>query len=192
MAVLMASSAPSLAQRATDVLGPIVNCVAAGKFSVLKQDRLPATVTSRSVETASGDKAVSLADGYRVILATAQGLPFLNLKVELSVASSAVADREAVEEQMKVFPTRRAPGQMALQRTSAGGVDVLALHQPNLDGGGPISFYSFLQPAKSIIVTLYVLNQEAPKRAFSTYAEYEALRDEAAHLVQGCLKSAGA
>lgn len=192
MAMLLASSMPSSAQRATDALGPVVRCVAAGKFSVLEQGRLPATTASRSVETASGDKPVSLADGYRVILATAQGQPFVNLKVELSAPSSAASDRAAVEEQMKVFSARRAPDQKELQRTSEGGVDVLALHQPDLSRGGPISFYSFLQPARSIIATMYVLNQAAPKRAFSTYAEYEALRDEAVNLVQGCLKSAGA
>ena len=192
MAVLLASSMPSLAQRATDALGPIVRCVAAGKFSVLDQGRLPATATSRSVEPAPGDKPVSLADGYRVILATVHGLPFVNLKVELSAASSAASDREAVEAQMKFLAARRMPDQKELQRTSEGGVDVLALHQPDLNRGGPISFYSLLQPASSIIATLYVLNQAAPKRAFSTYAEYEVLRDEAANLVQSCLKAAGA
>lgn len=189
MAILVLCSAPSLAQRGTDPLAPLVSCMAAGKFSVLEQGRLPATVTSRAVETASGARPVSLADGYRVVLATSQGLPFLNLKVELSSVDAAAADREAVEEQMKALSARRSPEQQPLQRTSGSGVDMLALHQPNLERGGPISFYSFFQPARSVIATLYVLNQDVSRRAFSTYAEYEALRDDAARLVQACLAS---
>lgn len=166
--------------------------MAAGPFSVVEQGRLPVTVASRSVDTAAGPKPVSLADGYRIILATPQGLPFLNLKVELSSPASAAADREAVEAQMAAFSARRSPEQQGLQRSSVGGVEVLALHQPNLDRGGPVSFYSFLQPASGVIATLYVLNQPPAKRAFVTYTDYEALRDDAAGLVQRCMAGGGA
>jgi hypothetical protein len=165
----------------------VVRCLAAGPFSVIEQGRLPATVTSRAVDTAAGPKPISLADGYRVILATAQGLPFLNLKVELSSPTAAAADREAVQAQMAAFAARRSAAQPGLQHSSASGVEVLSLHQPNLDRGGPVSFYSFLQPASGVIATLYVLNQPPAQRAFASYADYEALRDKAAQWVQGCL-----
>jgi hypothetical protein len=36
-----------------------------------------------------------------------------------------------------------------------------------------------------------VLNQKPDKRAFSTYGEYEALRDQAVKLIQGCAATAG-
>ena len=190
-AALLAASTHSMAQRDSDPLAPIVQCVRDGKFSVLEQGRLPATVTSRSVQTLSGTRSVSMLDGYRVILATSQGKPFVNLKVELSAPGSAAADRDAVREQMQAFSSRRSPDQKELQRTLKPGIEVLDLHQPSLARSGPISFYSMFVPKRSIIATLYVLNQAPEGRAFTTYGEYEALRDEAAHLVQSCLEAGG-
>lgn len=186
-AALLATSTASMAERESDPLAPIVRCVHSGRFKVLEQARLPATVTSRTVETLSGDKLVTVSDGYRVILATSQGKPFVNLKVELSYANSASADREAVEAQMQAFSSRRSPDQKELQRTTTAGVEVLALHQPTLEPRGPLSLYSMFVPASSVIATLYVLNQEPEGRAFSTYSEYEILRDEAVNLVRACL-----
>jgi hypothetical protein len=169
-----------------------MRCIAAGKFGVLEQGRLPASVTSRTVETAAGNKTVSLADGYRVILATAQGQPFLNLKVELSSPADAAADRATVESQMALFSSRRSGAQQALQRVVHGEVELLSLHQPDLERGGPISFYSLFVPSKALIASLYVLNQPPGQRAFATYADYEGLRDEAVKLVQGCAVAGGA
>lgn len=191
-AALVIAATSAMAQRESDPLTPIVRCVRGGQFNVLEQGRLPPAVSSRSVETLSGAKNVTMSDGYRLILATSQGQPFVNLKVELSVPSSAAADREAVEGQMKAFSSRRAPDQNELQRTSVAEVEVLALHQPDLDRRGPLGFYSMFVPAKSIIATLYILNQEPGRRAFSTYGEYETLREEAANLVRACLAPGGA
>jgi hypothetical protein len=191
LAAFLAASVSAHAQRVGDPLAPIVRCIGTGKFAVLQQGRLPASVTSRSVETPTGNKTVTLADGYRVILATSQGEAFVNLKVELSSTAEAAADRAAVEEQMKLFSSRRGPGPKDFQRTAHGGVEVLELHQPNLEDGGPVSFYSIFVPSKAIIATLYVLNQKPDKRAFSTYGEYEALRDQAVKLIQGCAATAG-
>jgi hypothetical protein len=41
--------------------------------------------------------------------------------------------------------------------------------------------------SRALIATAYVLNQEPARRAYSTYAEYEVLRDDAAQLVQACI-----
>lgn len=192
LTALAAASASSWSQRATDPLAPVMRCIAAGKFGVLEQGRLPASATSRTVETAAGNKTVSLADGYRVILATSQGQPFVNLKVELSSAADAAADRATVEAQMALFASRRSGDQQALQRAVDGEVELLSLHQSDLERGGPISFYSLFVPSKALIASLYVLNQPPGQRAFSTYADYEVLRDEAVKLVQGCAAAGGA
>ena len=190
-AALLVTAATSFAQRGSDPLAPIVSCIRDGKFRVLEQGRLPATVTSRLVQTSAGPKPVSMTDGYRVILATSQGRPFVNLKIELSVPNSAAADRDAVLSQMQAFSSNRSADQKELQRTLAAGVEVLALHQPSLERGGPLSFYSMFVPEKFIIATLYILNQEPEGRAFATYGEYEALRDEAANHVQACIAAGG-
>lgn len=44
---------------------------------------------------------------------------------------------------------------------------------------------------QSIIATLYVLNQAPEGRAFSSYSEYETLRDAAVSLVGACIMKDG-
>ncbi|MBQ0935972.1 hypothetical protein [Ideonella paludis] len=189
---LLAGSASSMAQREADALAPVVQCFGGGKFAAKEVNRLPEAVKARSVETLTGPKSVSMVDGYRVILTTAQGKPFVNLKIEQSAAAQAASDREAVVAQMEAFSSKRTPDQQPLARSVHGDVEVLALHQPSLDGRGPLSFYSMFVPVKSMIATMYVLNQDGSDRAFSTFAQYEQLRDEAAGLVLRCLAGSGA
>lgn len=185
--IVVVTSANVMAQTKNDPLAPIVACVQAGRFGVLQLDRLPPEGASRTVETAAGLKRVVSIDGYRLILATSQAKPFVNLKIELSMPSLAAADREAVVEQMQAMSAKRTSDQKELQRTVSSGVEVFALHQTNLERRGPLSFYTMLFPANSVIATLYVLNQDQATRVFSTFSEYEVLRDEVANMVQACL-----
>ena len=179
----------SMAQSLSDPLAPIVSCVQTGKFQVLRKDRLPISGATRTVDTLNGTRIVMAADGYRLILATSQGEPFANLKIELSAPTSVQADREAIIGQMQALSEKRTSDQKELQRTVVGGVEVLALHQASLERRGPLSFYSMLMPTKSLIAILYVLNQRVEVRSFSTYSEYVVLRDEVVNLVRTCLAS---
>lgn len=188
---LVAGASSSMAQREADSLAPMVQCLRSGKLAAKEVNRLPEAVKARSVETLSGSRAVSTVDGYRVILTTAQGKPFINLKIEQSAAAQAASDRDAVVAQMEAFSSQRTPDQQPLSRRVLGDVEVLALHQPSLDRKGPLSFYSMFVPTKSMIATLYVLNQDGSDRAFSTFSDYEQLRDEAADWVRGCLAKTG-
>ena len=189
-AVLIVASGSASAQRSSDPLAAIVRCVAGGGFAVLTTDRLPDSVTARSVMTQGGNRRVSMKDGYRIILATDKGEPFVNLKVEQSDPGLAADDRAAVEAQMQMFTTNT-PRHLTLERRSLNGADLLGMDLPGLDVQGPISFYSAFVPARSLIATLYVLNQAPERRAFASYAEYTTLRDQALSLVTGCLRTEG-
>jgi hypothetical protein len=148
-------------------------------LQVIEAGRLPepGRLCARTVETATGMRPVSLVDGWRLIFATPQGLPFVNLKVERSAAAHAVRDRSNVAAQMQAFSDRRAPGSPPMRTTLLPGAHLLALHHPTLDGPGPIGFVTLFVPSRDTIVTAYLLNQEPGQRAFATYAEYERLRD---------------
>jgi hypothetical protein len=177
----------ALAERATDPLAATIQCISSGQLKTLESSRLPESTTSRSVATLEGERSVSLADGYKVILATPQGIPFVNLKLELSRPDSADADRSAIKQQMQAFASRRPPTAMDLVRSNVRGLEVLALHQPDLSRGGPVSFITAFAESRSLVATLYVLNQEPAKRAFATYEQYESLRDEAIEHIFGCI-----
>lgn len=190
-AALLCAPMLSVAQQEEGALAPIVQCLRAGPFGVLEHKRLPANVKIRSVETARGPKLVSIIDGHNLILATPQGLPFINVRVELSLTETAAGDRAAIAEQMQFLSSKQEPGDKALQQTTQSGVEISALHRATLERKGAISFYTLVVPARNVIATAYILNQEpADKRAFATYAEYEVLRDKAVALMQTCLAPA--
>ncbi len=177
----------AVAERAADPLAATIQCISSGRLKTLESSRLPESATSRSVATLEGERSVSLADGYKLILATPQGLPFVNLKVELSRPDSADADRSAIRQQMQAFASRRPPTAKDLARSNVRGLEVLALHQPDLSRGGPVSFITAFAESRSLVATLYVLNQEPAKRAFATYEQYESVRDEAIEHIFGCI-----
>ncbi|MBO9685073.1 MAG: hypothetical protein J7598_00545 [Mitsuaria chitosanitabida] len=187
-AALLLATAPARAERSGDPLAPIADCVGKGELKVLAHNRLPESVQSRTVATAQGEQRVSMADGYRVLLATPQGLPFVNFKVELSDPASAEADRAAILGQMQVIAQRStAPGGNELQREHLGDAELLALHQKDLSRGGPLSFYSIFIPARHLVSTIYVLNQDPAKRAFATFDDYARQRDAAIAAALRCL-----
>lgn len=187
LAITLGLSEEALCQRTADPLAPLVACVNSVRFPVIETSRLPEAVRQRGVQLPEGMRHVSLMDGYRVLLGTEQGEPFVNLKLELSEPASAAADRAVILAQMRTFSELRPPAAKALTHVSTHGVETWALHQPTLERGGPISFYTFFVPARDLVATMYVLNQDPARRVFASYEQYEALRDEAVAVVQACL-----
>ncbi len=71
-------------ERESDPLKPLTQCDFLDGLRVEAVDRLPAEIRSRAVLTAEGQKSVSLADGYRVMLAYPGTEYFATLRVEMS------------------------------------------------------------------------------------------------------------
>jgi hypothetical protein len=69
---------------------------------IVQVDRLPKKVKSRTVKTSSGDQKISLADGYRVMVAYNEHRDwFANIKAEKSVAGEYERDKQSAIENLK-------------------------------------------------------------------------------------------
>jgi hypothetical protein len=170
--------APAVAQeRASDPLRGLAHCFDDGEFRVASSARLPASKQFREVQTRNGAAKVSTVDGYRLMLHKDSQAPLVNLKVEKSADGQFEQDRAAVLAYMELFSDTRGEGAKPLEVTRQDGVEVMALNQPGIDGGGPLSFYSFTHQASGVIGTAYILSQPASVREFRNYAEYSSLRD---------------
>src|SRR5258706_15462400 len=74
-------------------LVPYTNCPLSNGLASVSVERAPHLPMARPVETPSGTRGVSVADGYRVILAFPNTDPFVNLKIEISVAGGVVGEK---------------------------------------------------------------------------------------------------
>jgi hypothetical protein len=164
-------------ERAGDPLAGLAHCFDDGEFRVTSRARLPATKQFREVQTRQGALKVSTIDGYRLLLHKNSAAPLVNLKVEKSADGQFDADRDAVLAYMELFSDTRGDGASPLEVTRRDGVEVMALNQPGIDSGGPLSFYSFAHQPSGVIGTAYILSQPTALREFHDYAEYSSLRD---------------
>jgi hypothetical protein len=157
-------------------LVPYTRCTLSGGLIPVSVERAPNLPMARSVETVSGTKRVSVADGYRVILAFPNTDPFVNLKIEVSVAGLYANDKQAVLEQMQALAASAKGVSMSVERSTLNGIEVAALNNPTVDSS-IISFYSLFDDAESMIATAYILNQLPERRAFRDMLGYKTLRD---------------
>jgi hypothetical protein len=89
------------------------------------------------VTTAAGPQRVSVADGYRLVLESGPGMPFVTLKVERSAPGAFAADRAAVRAQMPTFSDRLGPSDKRLQIITREGVEIVALNEPTTKAAAP-------------------------------------------------------
>lgn len=161
-------------------------CPLGGGLVAAIVDRAPGLPMARPVETAAGTKRVSVSDGYRVMLAFPDTDPFVNLKIETSMAGLYGADKQTVLDQMEHMSATSRGVLVNLERSVVGDVDIAALNNPGLDGAG-LSLYTFFVDAKGIIATAYILNQRPERRAFQNFSEYQVLRDRFVSEFTACL-----
>lgn len=187
--VLAASSA---AANPTDGdLHFIAACISAGPIKGVETQKRGGPAGTRTIQiTGEPDRQVSVLEGHRVMLATAQGQYFVNLKIERSAHDQAEADRDAIRRQMQAVASQGPNGSsQPLKRQQGGGVETLGLDQPTLDYG-TLGFYTVFVPQADLVVTAYLLNQPPAKRDFASYADYERLRDQALNQIKACLPKA--
>lgn len=179
------------AQSATIDLQPIVACVSAGPLKAVEAQKRTSTDATRAVSVAGGlERQVSVLEGYRVMLASASGQYFVNLKIERSAADKAEADRDAIRQQMQAFVAKAPAGSPPMKHENSGGVETVGMDQSSLEVSGTMGLYTLFVPKADLVVTAYLLNQPPAKRDFATYADYERLRDQALEQVKACLPKA--
>src|SRR6185503_3812766 len=83
VASFTASKAFSQSAERDDSLKPYTSCVFESGLRIAQLDRLPTKTKFRTVETSKGDQKISLADGYRVMIAYNEHRDwFANIKTE--------------------------------------------------------------------------------------------------------------
>lgn len=182
-AVAVLSSASLHAQ--DDPLLPLTSC-SFGK------DLRPESIDHRSagtriVATSTGPMTVSVADGYRMMLAYPGTAPFVNLKLERSQPGKLSEDRAAILAQMTSFAAQPKAPVSPFKVVARSGVEIMALNSPSLDGGGVISIYTLISEKNNVIATAYLLNQKPEQRKFANFAEYQALRDDFIYSLALCM-----
>ncbi len=195
-----ATDALSAEQRA-DPLRPLTQCEFVDGLRVAAADRAPAEIRERKVATAAGARTVSLADGYRVLLAYPGSDYFANVKLELSQEARYAADKQAVVANMEYLANRTSQDARAtvpLQHDTLRGFDMYGFDFPTIDfyvagnpptlGGGPVGTYVLLHDTQRLIVTVYLLNQRPERRRFKTIEEYRDLRDRFLDNYTTCLQ----
>jgi hypothetical protein len=192
LVTLMVLGAPlawgqSLTPSAPSVLAPYTKCTFSDQLGAVSIDHLHDVPMIRSVNTASGSKPVSVADGYRVMLAYPNTDYFVNLKVELSVAGSFSEDKRYITERMQEIAAHSTSKAMKLEQATIKGISVYSLNNPDINVGGVLSFYTLFDEAKDIVVTAYILNGEPQHRAFESLAKYRELRDRFVNAFASCM-----
>lgn len=187
--MLLAALGAHAQDRTADPLAPLAQCINRSQFQFKTQERLPASATTRVVKMAAGERLVSTADGYRLMLFRKSSQPFANLKIERSAAGQFAADRETIVAQMQEMSAgSKPPHQVPLETDARLGVEVLGLNNAGIaETPGIISFYTLLHAASGTVASAYVLNQPADPRDFATDAQYQALRDQFIASLANCM-----
>ena len=187
--VLLATLGVHAQDRTADPLAPLAQCINRSQFQFRTQDRLPAGATTRIVKMAAGDRQISTADGYRLMLFRKSSLPFVNLKIERSAEGQFAADRDTIVAQMREMAARgKLPQQLPLETDTRDGVEVLGLNNASIaQAQGIISLYTLLHAASGTVATAYILNQPADPSDFATDAQYQALRTQWIASLASCI-----
>jgi hypothetical protein len=172
---------------APSTLVPYTICAFSDRLAAVSVDRLNDTPMIRMVNTASGSKPVSVADGYRVMFAYPNTDYFVNLKVEQSVAGRFAEDRQHIVEQMQEIVAHSSGRIMKLEQNTTKGIAVFGLNNRGIDTGGVVSSYTLFDDAKGIVVTAYILNGDPRHRAFDSVAQYLELRDRFVSAFVSCM-----
>jgi len=155
-----------------------VACQYADSVSPVSTIRLPGRgVRYRTVQTADGNKKVSLIDGYRIMLVQGQPSYFSNMKVEKSDPKQYASDKDAVIKELEFMQGLSISGQHAWEHMPYNGFDIYGLMDHTMDANGPNGVYVLFHDSTQTIVTIYFLGQKPELRKFRTIEEHDAIVD---------------
>lgn len=188
--VMLTCASAALAQvlgEKQDPLRPLTACLAVGPHKINTVDRLSPTASHRMVETENGARAVSTADGYRIVLSWPGGGVFANLKVEQSVRGRFTDDREAIMSQMRRMAARAPLGAPAPSFQQRSGVEIVQLQQRELAVRGPAGFMTLFDSRTEAVITAFLMNESAQGGVYAKLADYERQRDAFVDAAVFCL-----
>ena len=174
-----------------DSLKPFTACSLESGLKIVQVDRLPKDVKSRKVQTSKGEQKISLADGYRVMVAYNDDRDwFANIKAEKSVAADYERDKEGVVENLKwAASTTKKLQDPEPVKVSFNGFEGYGTSKRNLDDGDMLGIYVFFSDADRTIMTIYFINQNVNRKRFQTIEEWRTVRDEFLNTYTTCINN---
>lgn len=188
----LAAPAESFGQSAKrdESLKPFTSCTLDNGLKIVEVDRLPKGNESRTVETSKGDREISLADGYRVMVAYNDKKDwFANIKAEKSFDASYERDKEGVIENLKwAASTSKDLDNPEPVKVSINGLEGYGTSKRALTGN-LLGIYVFFSDAQRTIMTIYFINQNAKRKRFQTIEEWRTVRDEFLNTYTTCINN---
>lgn len=140
----------------------------------------------RPVETATGERLVSVADGYRFLLALPAGALFANLKIERSVPGRYAQDKQAILDQMHYLASRAPADALRSGRSADRDIDIATIERRQV-GAGMSGMVTFFDDAREVVATAYLMSGNGKQQPFATLAAFEAERSRFMDGVVRCL-----
>ena len=162
-----------------DSLKRFTSCGLENGLRIVQVDRLPKNTKSRTVKTSQGDRKISLADGYRVMVAYNEHRDwFANIKAEKSFTAEYQRDKEGVIENLKwAASTTSDLESPELLKVSFNGYEGYGTSKRALTGN-LLGIYLLFSDVDHTITTIYFINHNANRKRFQTIEEWQAVRDE--------------
>jgi hypothetical protein len=134
---------------------------------------------SRTVATTTGEKKISVVDGYRLMLSQGEPSYFANMKIEKSDPRKYASDKDAAIKNLEYAMQTAAPGiKPVWDHLPYNGFDVYAVTDTTMGVVGPNGMYLLFRDSAQVIVTIYFLGQKPEHRHFRTIEEHDAIVDK--------------
>jgi hypothetical protein len=134
---------------------------------------------SRTVATATGERKISVIDGYRLMLSQGEPGYFANMKIEKSDPRQYASDKDAAIKNLEYAMKTAAPGiKPVWDHMPYNGYDVYAVTDTTMGVVGPNGMYLLFRDSAQVIVTIYFLGQKPEHRHFRTIQEHDAIVDK--------------
>ena len=189
----LTSSSGSFAQssKRDDSLKPFTTCKLDSGLRIAQVDRLPKDVKSRTVKTSKGDQKISLADGYRVMVAyNDDGDWFANIKAEKSIPAEYQRDKEGVIENLSwAAPTNKDLESEQPVKVSFNGYEGFGTSKRTLTTGNLLGIYVLFSDTDLTITTIYFINQNVKRKRFETIEEWKSVRDGFLNTYTTCINN---
>jgi hypothetical protein len=192
LATLLTSPPGSFGQspKRDDSLKPFTSCRLDSGLKMVQVDRLPKDVKARPVNTSNGEKVVSLADGYRVMVAYNDKRDwFANIKAEKSFDAEYEQDKEAVIENLKwAASTTTELDSPEPVKVSFNGHEGYGTSKQELKGN-MLGIYVFFSDPDRTITTIYFINQNANRKRYQSIEEWRTIRDQFLNTYTTCINN---
>lgn len=173
-------------------LKPYLSCKFEDDLQIVETTRRPKSAEKfRLVETASGNRTVSVLDGYRVMFAyPSTPYYFANIKVEQSNPQDYASDKEMVRSELQYSASTKHSTKIIHQdKTLYNGYESYGIDRDVIDVGGVIGTHVLFSAADHVIITVYFLNQGSENRKFQNIEEYRASKEKFLDRYTRCLKN---